>query len=214
MSQTSLRQISHFCKLCVVGDPGIGKTSLLKTYKEGTFPDGSNIEGIIANDATVDIAYDGKLVRCTLCDTLGSHLEDRLRVLRYVQTDVFWICFSIAQPDSLEQTQKKWREEIDFHYNKDYKKPIILVGTKADLRDDLSTQKKLEEKHQVPVTKEQGKQAASSIGAEKYFECSALDQNGLKELFESVVIYGSNLRKNKDYHEPGERQENKCCTLL
>jgi Ras-related C3 botulinum toxin substrate 1 len=58
--------------------------------------------------------------------------------------------------------------------------PIILVGTKIDLREDAETIKKLKEKNQSPVTAAVGTAMAKDIGAVKYTECSALTQKGLK----------------------------------
>ena len=63
--------------------------------------------------------------------------------------DVFLICFSIAHPDSLDNVRAKWHPEIQ-HLCPD--KPIVLVGTKVDLRDDKETMERLHEKRLSPVT--------------------------------------------------------------
>ena len=52
--------------------------------------------------------------------------------------------------------------------------PVILVGTKLDLRDDEDTIEKLKEKELAPITYPQGLQMMEEIGAAKYLECSAL----------------------------------------
>ena len=52
--------------------------------------------------------------------------------------------------------------------------PIILVGTKLDLRDNKETIEKLKEKRLAPITYPQGLQMMEEIGAVKYLECSAL----------------------------------------
>lgn len=56
--------------------------------------------------------------------------------------------------------------------------PVILVGTKLDLREDRDTIEKLREKRMAPTTYQQGLQMAKDIGAVKYLECSALTQKG------------------------------------
>ena len=58
--------------------------------------------------------------------------------------------------------------------------PVILVGTKLDLREDRDTIEKLREKRMAPTTYQQGLQMAKDIGAVKYLECSALTQKGKK----------------------------------
>ena len=55
---------------------------------------------------------------------------------------------------------------------------MILVGTKLDLRSDPNTVAKLREKNQTPISSEEGLEMASTIGAVKYLECSALTQKG------------------------------------
>ncbi|KAL0202724.1 hypothetical protein M9458_000742, partial [Cirrhinus mrigala] len=58
--------------------------------------------------------------------------------------------------------------------------PIILVGTKLELRDDKDTIQKLKKDKQTPISYHQGLTVAERIGAVKYLECSALTQMGLK----------------------------------
>jgi len=57
----------------------------------------------------------------------------RLRPLSYPQTDVFLICFSLVSPASYENVRAKWFPEVSHHCPNT---PVILVGTKLDLRDD------------------------------------------------------------------------------
>lgn len=65
--------------------------------------------------------------------------------------------------------------------------PILLVGTKSDLRNDAGTQRKLKEQNQTPVTHHQGAILARQIQAVRYLECSALNQDGIKDVFSEAV---------------------------
>ena len=67
----------------------------------------------------------------------------------------------------------QWHPEISHHCPNT---PVILVGTKLDLRDDKETIEKLEEKRLAPITHAQGTEMMEEIGAVKYLECSALTQ--------------------------------------
>ncbi|KAL1276503.1 hypothetical protein QQF64_036126 [Cirrhinus molitorella] len=84
----------------------------------------------------------------------------------------------------LVNVREKWHPDIR-RFCSDT--PIILVGTKLDLRDDKDTIKKLKEKEQTPITYRQGLDMAKEIGAVKYLECSALTQIGLKTMFEETI---------------------------
>ena len=63
---------------------------------------------------------------------------------------------------------------------------IILVGTKSDLRQDAETQSKLSNQDRKMVSKEVAENLAREIGAIKYLECSALTQEGLKNVFDDA----------------------------
>ena len=65
--------------------------------------------------------------------------------------------------------------------------PIILVGTKLDLRDDKETIEKLKERRLAPITYPQGLQMMKEVGSVKYLECSALTQKGLKQVFDEAI---------------------------
>ena len=78
----------------------------------------------------------------------------------------------------------KWIPEVRHHCPE---VPIILVGTKMDLRSNKDTLKKLEEQGLAPVRTDQGNAAAKEIGAIEYLECSALEQRGLKDVFDQAI---------------------------
>ena len=63
--------------------------------------------------------------------------------------DVFLICFSLVNPASFENVRAKWYPEVRHHCPN---VPIILVGTKLDLREDKETIEKLKEKRLAPIT--------------------------------------------------------------
>ena len=78
----------------------------------------------------------------------------------------------------------QWYPEVAHHCPNT---PIILVGTKLDLRDDKDYIEKLKEKKLAPITYPQGLSMAKEINAVKYLECSALSQKGLKTVFDEGI---------------------------
>lgn len=150
---------------------------------------------------SASVMVDGKPISLGLWDTAGQEDYDRLRPLSYPQTDVFLICFSIVSPPSFDNVKAKvrithfqatpagsdfgqWYPEIEHHAPN---VPIILVGTKLDLREDKATLEQLRLKRMEPVSYEQALAVSREIRAQKYLECSALTQRNLKSVFDEAI---------------------------
>ena len=123
----------------------------------------------------------------------GRSDYDRLHPLSYPQTvnsipiflsqDIFLLAFSVVPNYYRDQTREGY-----FNYNldrlKNYwfaevahhcpKTPVILVGTRVDMREDKEVLDKLAEKNGSPLTKEDGIKLAKEIGCIKYMECRFL----------------------------------------
>jgi len=64
--------------------------------------------------------------------------------------------------------------------------PLILVGLKSDLRTKRACIELLRTQGLTPVTPEQGQAVAKQMGA-RYLECSAKEQKGVTEVFETAI---------------------------
>jgi Ras-related C3 botulinum toxin substrate 1 len=189
-------------KCVVVGDGAVGKTSLLISYTENRFP--VDYVPTVFDNFTTGVEVDGKLINFALWDTAGQEEYARLRALSYPETDVFLLCFSVVSPASFDNIKTKWYPEISHHCPG---AKCILVGTKIDLREDKATMENL--KGEKAPTYDMGKKMAEDIGAEAYFECSALTQEGLKKVFEEAIraVIG---RPDKPAGPAKAREKKKC----
>merc|ERR1712062_285273 len=154
----------------------------LISYTINAFP-GEYIPTVFDN-YSANVMVDGKPINLGLWDTAGQEDYDRLRPLSYPQTDVFLICFSVISEASLKNVKMKWAPEIQNHCPGT---PVVLVGTKADLRQDPATQKQLSAKNMKMVTTEEARAKQKEIEAVTYVECSALTQDGLKSVFDEAI---------------------------
>ncbi|XP_054707164.1 ras-related C3 botulinum toxin substrate 1-like [Uloborus diversus] len=172
-------------KLTVVGDKGVGKTSLLKTYSHGIFPNGEYVSTVFPYLSDEDyvyskpINYSGAPVLLAMWDRVYNQKEDDLiRSLQYDQTDIFLLCFNVTDKPSFMNAAALWRAEIQKHCPKT---PFILLGLKKDARCGRSHHK------QEIITRSMGKDMAEKIGAVAYMECSAKRKDGVKEVFAVAV---------------------------
>ena len=136
---------------------------------------------------TANVYVDSRPISLGLWDTAGQDDYDRLRPLSYPDTDVFLLCFSVVNPNSFANVADKWAPDIAHHCPG---VPKILVGTKLDLRDSQADIERLRERHQSPITQQQGEAMRKKIRAAAYMECSALTQAGLRDVFDEAARLG------------------------
>lgn len=173
-------------KIVVVGDPSIGKTSLLLSYTTNTFPK-EYVPTVFDNYRSV-LMVDKQHVCLTLWDSAGQFEDYRkLRPLAYPHTDVFIIGYSILSPSSYNNIKPCWIKELKHHCPET---PIILVATKIDERKGDS------------ISYAQGEALRHDIGAIRYIECSALTQQNLSFIFEEAIRVG--------LAEQGKSDQRKC----
>nr|AAW27693.1 SJCHGC06334 protein [Schistosoma japonicum]ABC87997.1 CDC42 protein [Schistosoma japonicum] len=183
-------------KCVVVGDGAVGKTCLLISYTTNKFP--SDYVPTVFDNYAVTVMIGGEPYTLGLFDTAGQEDYDRLRPLSYPQTDVFLVCYSVTSVTSFKNVKEKWVPEIQHHSKK---VPFLLVGTQIDLRNDevlLKSGVKM-------VSTDAGVKCAKDLGAIKYVECSALTQEGLKNVFDEAILAAL---------DPPKTYKSKRCCLL
>lgn len=169
-------------KCVIVGDGAVGKTCLLWVYANNSFPE--EYVPTVFDNYSANVMVDGKTINLGLWDTAGQEDYDRLRPLSYPGTNVFLIAFSVVNPASYENIKQKWYPEVHHHSPH---VPVILVGTKTDLRDDSQTLAKLAEKNLKPIDFQQGEELKKQLKAIRYVECSAKTQKGVKNVFDEAI---------------------------
>jgi len=208
-------------KCVVVGDGTVGKTCLLMSFSTDTFP--TDYVPTVFDNFTTALMFEDKPYNLGLWDTAGQEEYDKLRFLCYPDSDVFLLCFSLVQPPSFENVEKRWKPELAEHCPNT---PILLIGTKLDLRDDPQTIEKLKNEKTAPITREQGLDMMKKIAAATYVECSALTQKGLREVFDEatrLVIKGvpdgsgassSNQGPSVVQNDASKKKNAGCCVLM
>jgi len=185
----------------VIGDGAVGKTCMLISYTSNGFP--SEYVPTVFENYAATAMVDNHFVNLSLWDTAGQEDFNKLRPMSYTQAEVFIVCYSVVEPSSLRNIKKIWHPEIKHHAGGT---PYLFVGTKCDLRDDTATLEKLERLGEKPLIFEDGAKLAKELQAVKCMECSALTQEGLKEVFEEAMR--CSMRSGAKTGSAG------CCQLL
>ncbi|KAI5181571.1 Ras-like protein gene family, member A [Nematocida sp. AWRm80] len=176
-------------KILVVGDSGCGKTCMLISYSEGKFQKEYVPTVFERSTLSYKDEVEGREIKLDIWDTAGQDDFDRIRTLSYLDTDLILVCFSLDSIESLKSIKDKWREEIE-HFCKNV--PRILVGLKADLR--IKNDPNL-------ITVSKALEAAKSISASSYIECSAATGDNIAEVFHRAVDVLLNRKRKKKTKE-------------
>ena len=154
-------------KCVLIGDEGVGKTSLLITYTRNKFPE-FYVPNILDNCA-VNVNLNNKTYTLGLFDTSSGYEQDLSK------TDVVLLCFSLDEPTSLQNAKEKWFPMINMN---NAKVNIVLVGLKSDIKTMMDTNLSLPN---------EGENIAKELGCKSYLECSAKLQSGIQVVFDEVV---------------------------
>jgi len=197
-------KISKAIKLGVVGDGTVGKTTLLMSYTLHAFLD--EYTPTVFDNFSVIEEVDDKLVNIILWDTAGQEDYKDLRQTTYEKTDIFLLCFSVVHPSSFENL-KWWILELRKNFFP--LTPMVLCGTKIDLRDDPKTISALEENGEKPISKKNGQKKAKEIKAKLYIECSAKEIQSVVTVFQQSVkiIMDKDKKMWADVHKKAKKED-------
>ncbi|KAI3905157.1 hypothetical protein MKX01_017403 [Papaver californicum] len=193
---------SKFIKCVTVGDGAVGKTCLLISYTSNTFP--TDYVPTVFDNFSASVLVDAQIVSLGLWDTAGQEDYNRLRPLSYRGADVFLLAFSLISRPSFENITKKWIPELR-HYAPSV--PIVLVGTKLDLREDK--QFHIDYPGAYTISTAQGEELKKQIGALAYVECSSKNQQNVKTVFDTAIELVLHPPKTKK-----RRKKRRLCSIM
>lgn len=182
---------SNDYRVVVFGAGGVGKTSLVLRFIQGTFRD-AYIPTI--EDTYRKVISSNKSI-CTLqiTDTTGSHQFPAMQRLSISKGHAFILCFSISSRQSLEEL-KPILELINEVKGNLEGFPMMLVGNKCD-----ETSGKRE------VSKKTG-EALQQMWKVKYMETSAKTGTNITELFEELLKLETSRTLSLQPVESGEQK--------
>lgn len=173
MSDGSHKNAKTKVKVVVVGDRGVGKSCFImsaveKRSSEGLYP-------MMHDIRSIDCAYGGKSFCISFWDTAAGEYYDCVRPRSYDQADLIILCYSAESRYSFKSAQTTWIAELRQHCPH---VPIILMCTKIDLRSPPISSSHDATGSPSWISRKEGAELASTMGAVEYMECSSLEQTG------------------------------------
>jgi len=123
-------------KIIILGDSGVGKTSLMNQYVNKKFS--NQYKATIGADfLTKEVMIEEKLVTMQIWDTAGQERFQSLGVAFYRGADACVLVYDVTTPKSFKQLQS-WQEEflIQALPQDPDNFPFIVLGNKVDKTDD------------------------------------------------------------------------------
>ncbi|KAL8166385.1 hypothetical protein V2J09_007884 [Rumex salicifolius] len=118
-------------RIVVAGDRGTGKSSLIVTAVSENFP--ASVPPVLPPSRLPDDLYPDR-VPITIIDT-SSSIESRNKLAEELRrADVVVLTYACDNPETLDRLSTFWLPELR---RVEARVPVIVVGCKLDLRDDL-----------------------------------------------------------------------------
>merc|ERR1712224_1027333 len=122
----------YIFKLLVVGDSGVGKSSLMHRFADDQFS--ANFISTIGVDFKItSIEQNDKLIKLQIWDTAGQERFECICTNYYRGAHGAMIVYDASDADSLQSVRTRWLPAIRRHAKEGIQ--TILVGNKTDLRD-------------------------------------------------------------------------------
>lgn len=134
MSSNNRKKI--LLKVIILGDSGVGKTSLMNRYVNDKYS--SQYKATIGADfLTKEVMIDDKSVTLQIWDTAGQERFQSLGVAFYRGSDCCVLVHDLTEPSSF-QSLRRWRQEFLDQADPSSPEsfPFVVLGNKLDLRSD------------------------------------------------------------------------------
>ncbi|MFX0043917.1 MAG: GTP-binding protein [Candidatus Hodarchaeota archaeon] len=170
------RKISDFIdykyKVILVGDPGVGKTSLIlrftkKAFRRRYIP----TLGVVVSDRTFKI--DNSVVQLVIWDIAGQVKFETMRRQFYLGTDAIFLVFDLTNSKSFDSIPR-WYQDIEAQLKKTREIIGFVIGNKTDLIN------------QKIIGFEQANNLANRLNL-NYIETSALTGDNVEQAFYDIA---------------------------
>ncbi len=156
----------YLFKILLIGNSGVGKSSLLLRFADDTFTD--NFMPTIGVDFKIrTLEVDGRTIKLQIWDTAGQERFKTITSSYYKGAHGIIVVYDITDKESFKNIDN-WMTEVEKHASENVSR--ILVGNKCDM----------DESRQVPT--DEGKELADQYNI-RFMETSAKESSFVEEAF-------------------------------
>jgi Ras-related protein Rab-7A len=163
-------------KVIILGDSGVGKTSLMQQYVNKKFS--TQYKATIGADfLTKEVYLDDRRVVMQIWDTAGQERFQSLGVAFYRGADCCVLMYDVNNGKSFEALEN-WRDEFLIQANPSDPDsfPFVVIGNKIDVEETRRA-----------VSSKRAQAFCASKGNLPYFETSAKEATGVEQAFEVIA---------------------------
>jgi small GTP-binding protein len=160
------------CKVILVGDSSVGKTTIISRYLNLYNPNPISTTG--ASYSVKETLFENNIkISFEIWDTAGQEKYRSLNKIFYNNSNICFLVFDITERQSFDNILNFWYKEVFEYNNSNYSSNNILFGVianKIDLEKDIN------------VKVDEIKNFSNKIGAD-YILASAKNGIGINEIF-------------------------------
>jgi len=166
--------VNKMFKLIVLGDPGVGKTTLINRFlKKDQISDYRPTLGINISTQNYRVqGFNDDIIQFLIFDLAGQEFFKRVRHEYYKGANCAFIVYDVTRKETFDEAINFWFDDARKEMGNI---PIVLVGNKIDLVE------------QCEVSTEEGVTAASKLHS-SFIETSAAENINVQDTFKIVGI--------------------------
>eukprot|EP01083_Nonionella_stella_P071026 190463_1 len=208
--------IEDYIKIGIVGEPCIGKSTLLYRCIEERFPQHTKIDPSTykMRTTTISFAMDKEHIMADL--DLYEFTEKFTELSTWFDRDIYLFCFSLTDANSLQKIKSTWHSRIGLYkkcpikllvglkHDLGYDRPLFLYGYIRRNAPDLNIIDDviriiIQYETDAPwdaTTKEQRKEIMNTCGCIEYIRVCSLHGTNVDKLFQTAVTAFIKDRRN------------------
>ena len=212
------------CKVVLLGESGVGKTSIISRYVTGSFDEKcESTNGASYSRKQVKLPKIKKEILFDIWDTAGQERYRSLTKFFYKDASIAIFVYDITRKESFEEIKNFWYSQLKMYGEGNISKiyffifsfiflVVVIAGNKSDLIEN------------EVVKEEEARNYAKEVGA-VFKNTSAFNDVGVNELFEELGMYfvdpnyqniiqksGRTKEENFTLKKTKVQEKKKCCS--